>query len=829
MAQALVAGDVVEVYNTGGVGLIVRAEPCGERIGKQADGQAGVILEGPQHCDGYNRWRIRWEDGSEGWSAEDWLRKRSIPSSRKFAVGDRVKVVNTGSYGLNVRSAPPQLTKIDKVTDGQEGTVREGPFYGVPAGSRGFYHFWKVAFDSGVAGWAAENWLEVVSADPPETGIPTLQWPLDGRRSDRQVLSAFGAEWSWTTCGGKPKRHVGVDLAASPGEPVYASDEGVVREVYQASSAHDWGQGIVIEHNRFTTVYLHVVARVDEGERVQRGQPIAVIADVTGTQDHLHYGVRISDFSPIAKRGALPTQNAPGGLYCETDPLFPEDFVDPLGLNYDYNDNGGPGTPPRPQVRVSPSTGRQGTPFVVEVSSLIPEETALLHIEYREDSAQEELVIPLQTDLQGNARHTIDSSSLTPGQHAVWVEDGLLHLRSDTAMFSVEANARPQAEAQTIQITEGTSVEIRLRGTDPEGDPLAFLIVRPPEHGTLSAIRSVDATTAVVTYAPEPGLHGTDRFKFKVSDGLQESDPATIEIVVESAGIAAQFFAGWNFLYPLFDQDVSLGEIKGCSIQELWAFDPGSGTWQAATLLESDRLFAMHVQEDCTAQIPTRLQVRFWSLTQGSSWYLISAASSWQQLTTDCQLEDGPLYLVYYNRWQLRRLGTDSPMDGVKAYFILVAESCTIESSVTTGQAQAQSLLTHPAVAPSISPTDIILPQAVGHRGVADAIHNSVDRIEVHLLSSQGPKIHLYFPRIQYGYGLGSGSALSTSARVQLFDLQGHRILDSGQVHSRSLHLYLRSRDGCIPANGVYLVVFTLQDAQGRILTRHIQKVVILR
>jgi len=67
-------GDAVEVYNTGGKGLLVLDAPCGKKIGAKFDGETGTILKGPVYCAGYNRWQIRWSDGLVGWSAEKWLR-----------------------------------------------------------------------------------------------------------------------------------------------------------------------------------------------------------------------------------------------------------------------------------------------------------------------------------------------------------------------------------------------------------------------------------------------------------------------------------------------------------------------------------------------------------------------------------------------------------------------------------------------------------------------------------------------------------------------------------------------------------------------------------
>ncbi len=74
-AGAFSIGDTVEVYNTGGVGLLVLGTPCGSSIGGKFDGARGTVLDGPVYCSNYNRWLIQWSDGLQGWSAENWLKK----------------------------------------------------------------------------------------------------------------------------------------------------------------------------------------------------------------------------------------------------------------------------------------------------------------------------------------------------------------------------------------------------------------------------------------------------------------------------------------------------------------------------------------------------------------------------------------------------------------------------------------------------------------------------------------------------------------------------------------------------------------------------------
>jgi|GEM_PF-5612993 len=177
--------------------------------------------------------------------------------------------------------------------------------------------------------------IKVVVQAPAEGKLPKLQWPLVGELSERKILLSFGNDWTWGYCNGRPKKHTGIDIKASPGEPVFAADSGIVREIFSASKTYNWGEGIVIEHNGFTTVYIHVIPKVSKNSLVYRGQEIAVIANIEGP--HLHFGIRKGGFSEISKRGALPQVNSRENIYCQNDPLFPENFIDPLSLQYEVN------------------------------------------------------------------------------------------------------------------------------------------------------------------------------------------------------------------------------------------------------------------------------------------------------------------------------------------------------------------------------------------------------------------------------------------------------------------------------------------------------------
>jgi hypothetical protein len=84
----------------------------------------------------------------------------------------------------------------------------------------------------------------------------------------------------------------------------------------------------------------------------------------------------------------------------------------------------------------------------------------------------------------------------------------------------------PVASDATVDVDEETATEIALPATDPNGDPLTFIITQPPAHGSLSGSGNKR------TYTGDKDFFGTDIFKFKASDGTHESEVATITVNV---------------------------------------------------------------------------------------------------------------------------------------------------------------------------------------------------------------------------------------------------------------------------------------------------------
>jgi PKD repeat protein len=87
-------------------------------------------------------------------------------------------------------------------------------------------------------------------------------------------------------------------------------------------------------------------------------------------------------------------------------------------------------------------------------------------------------------------------------------------------------NDPPAAQDASLTVAEDTPGTMTLSATDVDGDPLVYAVVAGPSHGTLSG------APPDLTYTPAPDYNGPDSVSFKASDGILDSNPATIAIAV---------------------------------------------------------------------------------------------------------------------------------------------------------------------------------------------------------------------------------------------------------------------------------------------------------
>lgn len=90
-------------------------------------------------------------------------------------------------------------------------------------------------------------------------------------------------------------------------------------------------------------------------------------------------------------------------------------------------------------------------------------------------------------------------------------------------------NQAPVALPQSLTTDQETPVDLVLSGSDPDGGSVTYSIVSDPAHGILTG------TAPNLTYVPNPGFSGNDRFTFRSNDGAVNSPPATVQLMVNPA------------------------------------------------------------------------------------------------------------------------------------------------------------------------------------------------------------------------------------------------------------------------------------------------------
>ncbi|MEY2667640.1 MAG: hypothetical protein RJA59_278, partial [Pseudomonadota bacterium] len=113
------------------------------------------------------------------------------------------------------------------------------------------------------------------------------------RPRDARVTGEFGERRIFN--GEKKSQHYGTDLAGAVGDPVLATNDGIV---VLARDCFASGKSVAIAHGGgLFSVYFHLSDYdVRPGDRVRHGQPIGKVG-ATGrvTGPHLHFGIKVVD------------------------------------------------------------------------------------------------------------------------------------------------------------------------------------------------------------------------------------------------------------------------------------------------------------------------------------------------------------------------------------------------------------------------------------------------------------------------------------------------------------------------------------------------------
>jgi uncharacterized protein YlzI (FlbEa/FlbD family) len=121
-----------------------------------------------------------------------------------------------------------------------------------------------------------------------------------------------------------------------------------------------------------------------------------------------------------------------------------------------------------------------------------------------------------------------------------------------------DANVPPTAVDQWVEVEAGQSVEVELRAMDPDSTALTFAVVTPPQHGSLAG------EPPAVTYTPDLGFSGADRFEFTASDAMATSEAGTVRIAVDvsRSDVVERVAAGGDVL----DTYAGDGAVEQCAL-----------------------------------------------------------------------------------------------------------------------------------------------------------------------------------------------------------------------------------------------------------------------
>ncbi|MDX1947838.1 MAG: Ig-like domain-containing protein [Pirellulaceae bacterium] len=145
-------------------------------------------------------------------------------------------------------------------------------------------------------------------------------------------------------------------------------------------------------------------------------------------------------------------------------------------------------------------------------------------------------------------------------------------------------NQAPVAGDDGYQVDEDQTLNVTLPGvlandTDEDGDPLSVSIVDPPDHGTLTL--NADGS---FSYVPDANFHGTDEFRYEVSDG-DLTDEAIVAITVNSVNdppiaLDDEATVAMNQLLTLLAADLlqNDSDVEGDPLELLIVSGPSHGT-----------------------------------------------------------------------------------------------------------------------------------------------------------------------------------------------------------------------------------------------------------
>lgn len=132
-----------------------------------------------------------------------------------------------------------------------------------------------------------------------DTGVATVSRSPSRSKNDVASEVQSGLKWRWPVKGklvqtfrSGDRTRQGIRISGRAGQSVEAAESGTV--VYSGSGLKGYGNLIIVKHNKnYLSAYgFNRRLLVSEGERVERGQPVAEMGQLSGGGSLLHFEIR---------------------------------------------------------------------------------------------------------------------------------------------------------------------------------------------------------------------------------------------------------------------------------------------------------------------------------------------------------------------------------------------------------------------------------------------------------------------------------------------------------------------------------------------------------
>jgi hypothetical protein len=134
--------------------------------------------------------------------------------------------------------------------------------------------------------------------------------------------------------------------------------------------------------------------------------------------------------------------------------------------------------------------------------------------------------VEILDDATGEFRFTPFAGAFGTDLFRYRVNDG--NDNSAEAAVSIVVNRKPTAQDESMRAATSLPATGTLVGTDPDGEPVSFVIATQPANGTVV----LDAATGSFTYNATANFEGMDSFTYQTNDGFADSPPATVTLSV---------------------------------------------------------------------------------------------------------------------------------------------------------------------------------------------------------------------------------------------------------------------------------------------------------